>query len=193
MRALKLQMQLSLDGYCAGPKGELDWMVWNWDDALKNYVAALTDPVDCIVMGRNLASGFIPHWAKIAENPDDPEYAFARKIADTPKVVFTRTLEKSDWPNTVLAKGDLAVEINTRKQQDGQDIIAYGGAEFVSSLLKAGLIDELHLFVNPVLLGAGMGIFGNLEGRQNLTLGHSQAFACGIVVLKYVPKKDEKP
>jgi dihydrofolate reductase len=63
VRKLKLQVQMTIDGYMAGPNGEMDWTVWNWDDNLIQYVGDLTEPVDCIVLGRKLAEGFIPHWA----------------------------------------------------------------------------------------------------------------------------------
>ncbi len=190
MRKLKLQVQMTVDGYVAGPNGEMDWVTFNWDDALKQYVTDITEPVDCIVLGRKLAEGFIPHWASVAANPDHPEFAAGVKFTDTPKVVFTKTLDQSNWDNTILAKGDLADEINQLKNQAGQDIIAYGGATFVSTLIKHGLIDEYHLFVNPAAIGNGMAIFQELDSKQNLTLIKSKAFDCGIVVLNYEPKRD---
>ena len=190
MRKLKLQVQMTVDGYIAGPNGEMDWMTFNWDDGLKQYVTDITNPVDCIVLGRNLAEGFIPHWASVAADPENPEVAAGKKFTDTPKVVFTKTLDRSAWDNTILAKGDLVDEITTLKNQDGHDIIAYGGATFVSALIKHGLIDEYHLFVNPAAIGNGLPIFKELDGKQNLTLKKSEAFACGIVLLCYEPKDD---
>ena len=187
MRKLKLQVQITVDGYIAGPNGEMDWMTFNWDDALKQYVTEITEPVDCITLGRNLAEGFIPHWAAVAADSDNPEFTAGKKFTDTPKVVFTKTLEKSEWDNTVLAKGNLVDEITALKKQDGKDIIAYGGATFVSALIKHGLIDEYHLFINPAAIGNGMTIFKELDSKQNLTLKKSSAFDCGIVVLCYEP------
>lgn len=190
MRKLKLQVQMTVDGYIAGPNSEMDWIVGNWDDELKQYVTDLTEPVDCIVLGRKLAAGFIPHWAGVAANPDHPEFTAGQKFTDTPKVVFTKTLGQSAWDNTVLAKGDLVDEITKLKKQDGQDIIAYGGATFVSALIKHGLIDEYHLFINPAAIGNGMAIFKGLDRKQNLTLVKAIPFDCGIVVLNYEPKRD---
>jgi len=134
MRKLKLQVQMTVDGYIAGINGEMDWTARDWDNKLKKYVAEITEPVDCIILGRKLAQGFIPHWAS------HPEQEGADKFNSTKKVVFTKTLEKSEWDNTVLAKGDLVEEIAKLKKQDGNDIIAYGGATFVSALIKHGLL-----------------------------------------------------
>lgn len=189
MRKLKLQVQMSVDGYIAGPNGEMDWTVWNWDAALKQYVTAITLPIDCIVLGRKLAEGFIPHWAAVAANPGHPEFTAGQKFTETAKVVFSKTLNSSKWDNTILAKGDLVEEITKLKQQDGQDIIAYGGANFVAALIKHGLIDEYHLFINPTAIGSGLSIFKELDSKQNLKLVKSTAFDCGIVVLHYQPKR----
>ena len=188
MRKLKLQIQMTVDGYIAGPNGEMDWMEWNWDDDLKNYVEALTAPVDCIVLGRRLAEGFIPHWANVATTPDNPDFSTGKKFTDTHKVVFTKTLQASAWKNTTLAKGDLAGEINRLKKEEGGDIIAYGGAVFVSALIKNRLIDEFHLFINPTAIGNGMPIFKELESKQALTLINATAFKCGISLLNYKPQ-----
>jgi dihydrofolate reductase len=184
MRKLKLQVQMTVDGYIAGLNGEMDWMTFNWDDELAKYVTEITEPVDCIVLGRKLAQGFIKHWAS---NPDQEG---AEKINSSKKVVFTKTLDNSEWDNTVLAKGDLVDEITKLKTQNGKDIIAYGGATFVSALIKQGLIDEFHLFINPTVIGNGMTIFKEPDSRQNLTLVKSISFDCGIVVLNYVPKRN---
>ena len=185
MRKLKLQVQMTIDGYIAGTKSEMDWMIFNWDDKLKEYVTALTNPVDTIVLGRKLAEGFIPTWAGIAADPDNPQVEAGKLFTNLPKVVFSKTLEESPWDNTVLAKGDLVEEITKLKKQDGGDIIAYGGATFVSDLIKHKLIDEFHLFINPTAIGNGMAIFKTLDSKQALGLVKATAFTCGIVVLHY--------
>jgi dihydrofolate reductase len=190
LRKLKLQVQMSVDGYIAGPNGEMDWMVWNWDDKLKEYVNELTESIDTILLGRKMTDGFISYWSAVMTKPDDdPDYAFAKKMMETPKVVFTKTMNKSKWVNTDIATGDLADEINKLKSQNGKDIIVYGGASFDSSLIKAGLIDEFHLFVNPAAIGNGMTIFKDLNKMQKFTLVKSIAFDCGIVLLHYEAKR----
>jgi RibD C-terminal domain len=95
LRKLKLQVQMSVDSYIAGPKGEMDWIISNWDDKLKKYVFELTEPVDTIVLGRKMTDGFISYWSDVMTKPYDPSYAFAKKMIETPKVVFTKTLKKS--------------------------------------------------------------------------------------------------
>ncbi len=187
MRPLKLQVQMTVDGFIGGPNGEMDWMIFGWDDALQDYVRNLTDPISGLVLGRKLAEGFIPHWASVAANPENPEVAAGKKFTDTPKVVFTRTLDACPWDNTTLAKGNLVDEITALKEQDGGCLMAYGGATFVSSLIKHGLIDELHLFINPTAIGSGLTIFNELELHQKLLLQKATAFDCGIVVLQYEP------
>lgn len=188
MRKLKLQVQITVDGYIAGPAGEMDWMTFGWSDDVKAYVTELTEPVDCIILGRKLAQGFIPHWAGIAADPANPEYEAGRKFTDTQKVVFSKTLEEIEGKNTVLATGDLMEQINNLKSEAGGDIMAYGGAAFVSSLIKHGLVDDFYLFVNPAAIGKGLVIFKDTESTQALTLVKATPFDCGIVALHYQPK-----
>lgn len=185
MRKLKLQMQMTIDGFVAGPNGELDWMQWNWSDDIKKYVTELTDSVDTILLGQKMTDGFVSHWSNVTKNPDNPEYTAAKKFVELPKIVFSRTLNKSIWDNTELAKGDYVEYINELKEKSGKDIIVYGGADFVSSLVRKNLIDEYHLFINPTAIGKGMVIFNNLEEKLNLKLVNSSAFECGIVLNKY--------
>jgi dihydrofolate reductase len=194
MRKLKLQVQMSIDGYIAGLNGEMDWIVWNWDDKLKNYVFESTEPVDTIILGRKMTDGFVSYWSDVMTKPDDPSsidrsHAFAKKMIETPKVVFTKTLKKSQWANTNIATGDLTDEITKLKGLKGKDIIVYGGASFDSSLIRAGLIDEFHLLINPVAIGNGMTIFKDLNEIQKFTLIKSVTFDCGIVALHYEPKR----
>jgi dihydrofolate reductase len=190
MRKLKLQVQMTVDGYIAGLNGEMDWMTLPWTEDINKYVDEITDPVDTIVLGRKLAERFIPYWATVAANTDNPEYTAGKKFTDTYKVIFTKTLDNSVWDNTALAKGDLVYEITKLKEHGGKDIIAYGGATFVSALIKQGLIDEFHLFINPTAIGNGMTIFKELDNKLNLKLVKSTSFDCGIVVLNYKPKRD---
>lgn len=183
MRKLKLQMQVSVDGFVAGPEGQLDWMTWELDDKLLQFINSFTDSSDTILLGRKMTEGFINYWEGVVNNqPDSPEFSFAQKMVNIPKIVFSKTLKSIAGKNTTLENGDLVTAVNNLKNQDGKDIIVYGGANFVSSLIKNNLIDEMNLFVNPTAIGKGMAIFTE---RTNLKLTNSKFYECGIVVNKY--------
>ena len=188
MRKLRLQVQIPVDGCIAGPNNEMDWLVW--DDKYIKYVNDITESVDTIIMGRKMVDGFIPYWTEVMNKPDDPMNAIAKKMIEIPKVVFTKTLNKSKWINTDIATGDLKDEITKLKNQNGGDIIVYGGVSFDSSLIKEKLIDEFYLFVNPVAIGNGKTIFKDLEEIQRFTLIESKGFDCGLVLLHYEVKKN---
>ena len=179
---------MTINGFVGGPNGENDWMTWNPDDEFLAYINSHFDSSDTILLGRKLADGFIEFWENTAEK--NPEHPFAQKIVDIPKIVFTKTLDGSPWKNTTLAKGDLADEIVNLKKQNGKDIAVVGGAGFVSSLIKEGLIDEYNLIVNPTSMGNGMTIFNSIEGIRKFTPISAKLYSGGKVVLSYNPQND---
>jgi dihydrofolate reductase len=189
LRKLKLHVQMSIDGCIAGPNGEMDWMVGLSDDKLIKYENELMESFDTILLGRKMTDLFISYWSDVIRKPDDPWYEFAKKMIEIPKVVFTKTLNKSKWINTDLATGDLTDEIIKLKSRDGRAMVVYGGASFDSSLIKLGLIDEFLLFINPVAIGNGMTIFRDLNEIQKFNMVKSIAFDCGIVLLHYEARK----
>ena len=186
MRTFKLQLQTTVNGYMAGPNGEMDWMTLPWTDDMNAYVDALTEPVNCIVLGRRLAEGFIPAWASRPEGEDPASIDW---MNETPKVVVSNTLSASPWENAVVAGGDLAETVNGLKAQPGGDMIAYGGGTLVRDLIANGLLDELHLFVNPTAIGAGMPVFADLDAYQRLRLVAARPFDCGIAALHLEPTR----
>lgn len=191
MRKLKLQMQVSLDGFAAaGPNDEQKWVTWALEDIYQD-VADLSDSTDTILIGRKLAVDYIPFWQDTFTRPDDPMYGFAQRIVAAKKVVFTKTLAASVWDNTELAKGDLAAEVRQLKNKPEKDIIVYGGCSFVAALIQEGLIDEFNFFVNPVALGHGISVFRLLSDFQRLKLIHSKTYKSGIVLLQYEPYADK--
>lgn len=185
MRTLKLQMQITVDGYVAGPEGQLDWMTFDMDDKLLAFINHLTDTSDTILLGRKMTEGFIKYWERAASQPKSPEYEFAQKMVNTPKVMFSKTVKSIEGKNVRVESGDLVEAVNKLKNQPGKDIVVYGGATFVSSLIEKGLIDELNFFVNPVAIGKGLQVF---RQRTPLSLVKSVAYASGIVVNTYRPK-----
>ena len=190
MRKLKLHVDISVDGCIAGPNNEMDWIDFTWNEKLMEYEYRLHEPVDTILLGRKMTDEFVSYWSNVVDKPDDPWNAFAKKMIETPKIVFTKTLNKSEWPNTEIVTGDLKDEITKLKNQDGGDIIVYGGASFDSSLIKENLIDEYYLFINPVAIGNGKTIFGDLKEIRKLSLVESITFDSGIVLLHYEVKRN---
>lgn len=181
-------MQMSIDGFVStGPNDEQQWVTWAWDE-IRPHVLGLLDSSDTILIGRKLAVDYIPYWQGVHAKPDHPMYEVAERIVRARKVVFTKTLDNSGWDNTELARGDLADEIKKLKTQSGKDMIVYGGSSFVSSIIKEGLIDEFHLFVNPVALGRGGPIFDQADNFYQLKLMKAIVYECGIVLLNYEPR-----
>jgi dihydrofolate reductase len=186
MRRFRLQTQVTVDGYMGGPNGEMDWTTFPWTDDVSAYSDALHQSSDCIVLGRKLAEGFIPAWAA---GPEGETQKSIDWMNNTPKVVVSNSLTESPWENAEVAGGDLTEIVNRLKAQPGRDLIAYGGSTFVTNLIAAGLIDELHLFVNPAAIGAGIPVFPNLDTYTQLRLVSANPFECGITALCYEPKR----
>lgn len=187
MRKLKLQVQISVDGYVGGPEGDHDWTV-KADEKLWQFMNEVADSSDTLLLGRKMAEDFVGHFE--AFKPDNPRFSFAQKMVNFQRIIFTSTLDKPFGINTSLAKGNLADEIAKLKNQSGsssgdKDILVYGGARFVSSLIAGGHIDEFLFFVNPVLINKGMRIFDLLDKRQKLSLISATPYECGIAVLHY--------
>jgi dihydrofolate reductase len=184
MRKLKLQMQVSIDGIVASERGASHF---NWDDEVRQYSIANVANVDSILLGRKTAKGFIPHWTSVAANSSDADFELGKLITEIPKVIFSKTLQHSEWPNATVIPGGIVDSVQQLKRQPGKDMLVYGGSGFVSSLIERNLIDEYHLLVNPVALGSGLTIFGGLGASLRFTLVKSRAFASGTVLLCYEP------
>lgn len=185
MRKLKLQVQITADGFVAGPEGQLDWMTFDMDEKLLAFINHLTDTSDTILLGRKMTEGFVNYWERVTTQPQSPEYEFALKMVRTPKVVFSRTLTAVNGQNIRVENAPLVEAVNRLKGQPGKDIIVYGGASFVAALIENRLIDEFNLFVNPIAIGNGLRIFSQ---RTPLSLVKSVAYSSGIIVNTYSPK-----
>ena len=194
MRKLILQMQTSADGYVGRAGGGPDWQVWNWgpecpwDEPLKARFNAVFQDIDTILLSRNiLEGGYLDHWSQFARDyAGNPDFAFAQRIVDARKIVFSKTLQKTKWAGTELARRPLAEEVNALKAEPGRNVIAFGGAGFAASLVAHDLVDEYQFYVNPVVLREGLSIFGTRGVDPSLALGEAEGYACGIVVIRYV-------
>jgi dihydrofolate reductase len=180
MRKLKLQMHISLDGFVAGINNAPT--NFNWDNELRKHSISNLEHVDAILLGSKTAVNFIPYWASVAEKPENPDYAVGKLITDIPKIVFSQNTTTSNWKNATMANGDLVAEVKKLKTENGNDMMVYGGVDFVSSLISEDLIDEYHLLFEPMALGCGRPIF---KQNTNLKLVKTTSFSCGVLVLQY--------
>ena len=197
MRKLILQMQTSVDGYVGRAGDGPGWQVWNWgpecpwDAPLKARFNAVFQDVDTILLSRKiLEGGYLDHWTQFAHDyGDSPDFDFARRIVDARKVAFSNTLQNTKWTGVELARRPLVEEINVLKAESGRDMIAFGGAGFASALIANNLVDEYQFYVNPVALREGLSIFRERDADANLQLKEAKDYACGVVVVRYGPKR----
>jgi dihydrofolate reductase len=192
MRKLKLQMQMTVDGFVAGPNGEQDWVfasVKQDPEALQQMVdfsVKLAAGCDTILLGRKLShGGFIDYWKNVGENqPDNPWNPFGKLMVSHRKIAFSHTETVIAGHNVEVENGDLATVVNELKKQPGKDLLVYGGVGFVSSLVSLNLIDEYYIIVNPIAIGSGLSIF---KEKKVLALENSTTFKSGKVLNKYLP------
>jgi dihydrofolate reductase len=182
MRRLIYAMGVSLDGFVAGPGGEIDWSAP--DAELHRFHNEQTRELGVHLCGRRLYE-VMRYWDTVEDNPSlaEPEREFARIWQALPKIVFSTTLEQVTG-NARLAGDDLEGEIAALKQQPGKDL-AVGGAGLAASCSRLGLIDEYRLFVSPVVLGGGTRFFPALDERIGLELVETRTFGSRVVYLRY--------
>ena len=182
MRKVVFQMSITLDGFVAGPNGEMDWLFSASDKTSRDYVDNLLNQSDHILLGRNMAPGFLDYWPK-----DTTE--FGAKINRLPKTIFSKTLDKVEGPDVTVAK-DIASEIAKLKSEPGKNLILYGGASLAQSFINLNLIDEYHILVMPIILGKGLPLFANLKSSTKLKLVKTTNNTLGVVVFHYEPVRD---
>jgi len=192
MRKLKLQMQMTVDGFVAGPNGEQDWVFAGGKQSqeglqqIVDFSVELANSCDTILLGRKLShGGFIDYWKNVGENqPENPWNPFGKLMVSHRKIAFSRTETAIAGHNVEVENGDLATVVQELKNQPGKDLLVYGGVGFVSSLVSLNLIDEYYLIVNPIAIGSGLSIF---KEKKILELESSTAFKHGKIVNKYLP------
>ena len=178
MRKIVAGLFISLDGVIEDVN---EWMSPWFTPELGQAVGSMIGAQDTMLLGRVTYQEFAAHWPQQTGDMAD-------MMNGTPKYVVSGTLESADWQNTTLIPAASAVaEIAELKQRPGKNIGMTGSATLVSSLLREGLLDELHLFVFPLVLGSGKRLFGGEGNQVGLTLAASEAFTSGVVHLTYHP------
>jgi dihydrofolate reductase len=176
----------SLDGFMAGPNGEIDWFANLVDKEMEAYSIGLISTIDTMLFGRVTYELMAGYWPTAGPDTDDPRIISA--MNNSSKVVFSRTLTSVNWRNARLVKGDMLQEVATLKQQRGKDMVIFGSGKVTSTLAQEGLIDDYRFFVVPVVLGKGKPQFDNPD-RLQLRLVETKPFPNGVVLLRYQPAK----
>jgi dihydrofolate reductase len=189
VRKIIVSERITLDGYIAGLRGEMDWMEEFFDEALANYESELQKSVDTTLFGRETYQGFESYWPKVALDPDSPKglAEYAQQLNAMRKVVFSKTLSRVEWNNSVLVHEIDPEEITKMKQGPGGDMVIYGSASIVQTLNNLRLIDRYQLLVFPVVLGSGKPLFHNISHKVKLSLMSSTTHPSGVVLLTYEP------
>jgi dihydrofolate reductase len=186
MRRLVLFMHVSLDGFVAGPNGEMNWI--KVDEEIFDYVGDRTNVADTALYGRVTYEMMQGYWPKAGEQPNASKHdiqhsAWYNKVD---KVVLSKSMEGQQLPNTIIISNDIEHRVKALKQQAGREVIIFGSPSTAHSLMQYGLIDEFWIFVNPMLLGKGIPLFKNIQHATELKLVTSKSFANGVVCLHYV-------
>jgi len=183
VRKIIYSMLVSLDGYIATPDGGLDWVTIN--DELHTFMNDRERDISANIYGRRMYETMAGFWPTADQIPDAPAYIvdYARLWREIPKVVFSTTLESVDW-NSRLVRDDIAGEVARLKAEPGGDM-SVSGAELAASFMELGLIDACWLIVQPVILGRGIPMFREHDGRIGMELVESRTFDCGVVFLNY--------
>ena len=157
MRKLILSILVSVDGFIESRQKDLEWHHWN--DEMDQYMGDFFESVDTIIMGRKTYELMADYWPVITT--EDP--VITGKMNHLPKLVFSKTLNTSGWNNCRFFNEIDVEEIHKMKEQDGKDLVIFGGAEIASAFTKKGLIDEFRIIVNPVILGGGTPLIKDVD------------------------------
>lgn len=184
MRKLIAALQVSLDGFIEGPNGELDWAMAEDEETWRDLFEML-ESVDTFILGRVMYPAYEQYWLAVLANQTGSknEIAYARLADKTPHIVLSKTLDKVAWQTTRVVRD--VEEVRKMKQPPGRDMQVVGGATLVSSLMNLGLIDELRLMVNPIILGGGKALFKDVKERHALKLIRAKPLKSGKVGLTY--------
>jgi len=178
-------MHTSLDGFVAGPGGEMDWI--KFDDAMFDFVGTMTAQADTALYGRVTYQMMESYWPTAGEKPNASKHDIehSKWYNKVSKVVLSRTIKGIEQDNTQVISENISENINKLKQQDGKNILIFGSPSASNAILNKGLIDEFWIFVNPVLLGQGIPLFKDISESTSLSLIETKTFDIGVIALHY--------
>lgn len=178
MRRLILWNIISLDGFYEGPGHDISWLAASWGEELEAFSIEQGDDAGTLLFGRMTYELMVNHWPSA-------EGAVADFMNALPKVVASKTLKKADWNNTRVINDDIPGEVEKLKRESGKNIYIFGSGKLAATLAQHGLIDEVRIGVNPLILGGGTSLFTGWPKNMNLQLIECRPLKCGVVILKY--------
>jgi dihydrofolate reductase len=186
MRRIISFMHISLDGFVAGPNGEMDWI--KVDDELFNYVEKRINEGDTALYGRVTYQMMENYWPTAADKPTATRHDIehSKWYSKVHKIVLSKTLKGAGLTNTEIISDNLSDKINGIKQQAGSDILLFGSPAATHSLIQLNLIDGYWLFVNPIVLGRGIPLFVDVKDKIKLELLTTRRFTSGVTELNYI-------
>ncbi|MGC1392296.1 MAG: dihydrofolate reductase family protein [Bacteroidales bacterium] len=176
---------MTIDGFFEGPDKEIDWH--NVDNEFNTFAVEQLSNASALIFGRLTYELMAGYWPTAVAQSDDP--IVAEKMNAIQKIVFSKTLDKTDWNNTRLIKKNIEHECKNLKQQSDHDVFIFGSANLASALIDLDLIDEFRIMINPIILGQGNVLFKPSNGRLNLRLINIRSFKSGNVLLYYEPSR----
>lgn len=195
MSRLVLQMQTSVDGFVSSTVPGSRWQVWDWGpqwtwspDLREFFNGVFAQASGILLSSMMLREGYLDHWTGMGEShAGDPDWAFARRIAELPVFVPSRVpRELPEHPHVRPLPGPLETSVASALQAVDGDVLCFGGAGLASSLLDAGLVDEIQLFTNPGIAGDGERIFTPAVADRRLSPIGARSFGCGVVVTQWL-------
>ena len=182
-------MHISLDGFVAGPNGEMDWI--KVDEEIFDHVGKRISEGDTALYGRVTYQMMENYWPAAGAGPTASRHDIehSKWYNKVHKVVLSDTMKDAVLTNTTIISNNLSYRINEIKQQTGKDILLFGSPSATHSLIQLNLIDGYWLFVNPIVLGQGVPLFADIKDKIKLKLLTTQQFTCGVTELNYIVDK----
>jgi dihydrofolate reductase len=189
MRKIISFVHMSLDGYVAGPKGEMDWI--KVDEEIFDHVGKRIENSDTALYGRVTYQMMEDYWPTAGDQPTASKHDMehSKWYKKVQKIVLSKSLKDMGSSNTKIIGDDLSVKINEVKQQAGSDILLFGSPTATHSLMKLNLIDGYWLFVNPIVLGQGIPLFEDVRNKIKLKLLNTRQFTSGVTELNYTVER----
>jgi dihydrofolate reductase len=186
MRKIISFMHISLDGFVAGPNGEMNWI--KVDEEIFDHVGKRIGETDTALYGRVTYEMMENYWPAAGDEPDASKHDIdhSKWYNKAHKIILSKSMKNADLPNTTIISDNLRDRINEIKQQAGSEILLFGSPTATHALIQQNLIDGYWLFVNPIILGQGISLFVDIKDKIKLKLLTTRQFICGVTELNYI-------